>query len=310
MSPAARRAVRLAGSVALLAAVVAMLPAGSLRAALAQASASVLAIALITFLLCHVAAAYKWRMLMGPAADLSYGKAMRAHFSGLVGNLSPLGMIGGDIVRAGVAINGSAQPSTIMVTGVVDRIVDSIALVVLALIGFFWIGGRSSAALVVLWAGVAVSVVGVAALLLGQSLVKRSGSAKLAGLREAVEMLTSHPSLIARALLLSIVVQASLITANAYIGVSVGVESSLGAWFLAWPAAKFAGYLPIGVAGIGVRETALIALLRPFGGAAGAVMAAGLLWDAVIIAGALGGWLMLGALSGLRPALLRRIQTP
>lgn len=310
MSPGARRAVRVVGSVALLAAVVVVLPAGSLRAALAQASPTVLVIALTTFLLCHLAAAFKWRMLMGPTADLSYAKAVRAHFSGLVGNLSPLGMIGGDIVRAGVAISGSAQPSTIMVTSVVDRIVDSIALVVLAVTGFLWIGGRSSTALVVLWGGVAVSVAGVAVLLIGQSLLKKSGSVRLAGLREALEMLTAQPALIARALLLSILIQGSLITANAYIGVSVGVESSLGAWLLAWPAAKFAGYLPIGVAGIGVRETALIALLRPFGGAAGAVMAAGLLWDAVIIVGALSGWLMLSALSGLRPTLLRRIQAP
>ena len=309
MSPAARRAIRVVGSVALLAAVVALLPSGSLRAALAQASPSVLAIALTTFLLAHLAAAFKWRMLMGPAGDLSYLQAVKAHFSGLVGNLSPLGMIGGDIVRAGVAINGSRQPGTIMLTGVVDRIVDSIALVVLALTGFLWIGGRSSTALVVLWGGIAVSVVGIGVLLMGQSLLKRTSDVRLAGIRDAFGMLMAQPGLVARALFLSIVVQGSLITANAYIGVSVGVESSFGAWLLAWPAAKFAAYLPVGVAGIGVRETALIALLRPFGGAAGAVMAAGLLWDAVIIVGAIGGWLVICALAGARPTLLRRTQT-
>jgi uncharacterized membrane protein YbhN (UPF0104 family) len=310
MSPRARRAVRVVGSVALLAAVVVLLPAGSLRAALAQASPLVLGIALAIFLVCHLAAAFKWRMLMGPSADLTYRSAVRAHFSGLVGNLSPLGMIGGDLVRAGVAINGSAQPSTIMLTSVVDRIVDSIALVVLAMIGFLWIGGRSTAALIVLGGGTAVSGVGVGVLLLGQSVLRRTHDVRLAGIRDALEMLTAQPGLVARALLLSILVQASLITANAYIGASVGVESSFGAWLLTWPAAKFAGYLPIGVAGIGVRETALIALLRPFGGAPGAVMAAGLLWDVVIIAGAIGGWLMVCILPHWRLTMLRRIQTP
>ena len=310
MSTGARRAVRVVGSAALLAGIIALLPAGALSAAFAQASASVLTIALVTFLLCHVAAAFKWRMLMGRSADLTYLSAVQAHFSGLVGNLSPLGMIGGDLVRAGVAINRSAQPSTIMLTSVVDRIVDSIALVVLAMIGFLWIGGRSTAALVVLGGGAAVSGVGVGVLLLAQSVLRRSHNVRLAGIRDALEMLAAQPGLIARALLLSIVVQGSLITANAYIGASVGVESSFGAWLLAWPAAKLAGYLPIGVAGIGVRETALIALLRPFGGAAGAVMAAGLLWDAVIIAGAISGWLMVCVLPHRRLTLLRRIQTP
>ena len=310
MSPVPRRALRVGGSIVLLTVVVLMLPAGSLQSALGQARPGVLVAALAAFLAGHVLAAFKWRMLMGHAVDVSLGKAVRAHFTGLVGALSPLGMLGGDIVRAGVAINGSAHRSAIMLTSVIDRLVDTIALVVLALGGVLWIGGRSGTAVAVLSGGIAVSVVAVAALIAGRWLLKRSGDRRLAGIGEAFDLLAERPALIARALLLAIVVQGTFLTANAYIGVSVGVESSFGAWLMAWPTAKFAAYLPVGVAGIGVRETALVALLRPFGGAAGPVMAAGLLWDAVLIVGAVGGWLALCVRPGLRAAVPPRVQTP
>lgn len=310
MSQRWRRVLRVAGSIAILAVLVTVLPSGSLRSALAEASSGVLAVALITFFLCHLAAALKWRMLMGRTGDVSVRKAFRAHFTGLVGNLSPLGMIGGDIVRAGVALNGSSQPATIMVTSIVDRIVDTGALLVLTLVGFVWIGGRSATAEAVLWGGLALLVVGVGAAVAAAWVLRRSGGARLAGIREALGVLVERPGLIVRALLMSVTVQGALIAANAYIGSAVGVESSFGAWLMAWPAAKIAAYLPIGIAGIGVRESAMIALMRPLGGAPGPVLAAGLLWDGVLIAGAVLGWLVLCVLPGLRPAVLRRSQIP
>jgi len=310
MKPRWKRLLRVAGSIAILALLVTILPSGSVRAALAQISPAALAIALAVFFACHLAAALKWRMLMGPGVDLSVMKAFRAHFTGLVGNLSPLGMIGGDIVRAGVAIDGSGQSATIMVARIVDRVVDSVALLILTLIGFVLIGGHSATGEIVLWGGVVLFAVGIAALLIAQRLLRRTTNARLAGIREASQVLIEQPGLIARALLLSVSIQGALISANAYLGAEVGVGSSFGAWLMAWPAAKLAAYLPIGIAGIGIRESAMIALLRPLGGAPGAVMASGLLWDGVLIVGALLGWLALSVLPFIRLDFLRRFQTP
>lgn len=304
------RVLRILGSIAMLAILITFLPSGSLGAALRQASPRVLAVTLTAFFLCHLAAALKWRMLMGRHADVTVIKAFRAHFTGLVGNLSPLGMIGGDIVRAGVAVTGSAKPAAIIVTSIVDRIVDSVALLVLTFIGFVWIGGHSTTGALVLWGSLALLVVGFGLLAVVLLLLRRTRGARLAGIRDASKVLVEQPGLIAQALLLSVAIQGSLISANAYIGVNVGVGSSFGAWLMAWPAAKFAAYLPIGIAGIGIRESAMIALLRPLGGAPGPVMASGLLWDAVLIVGAVVGWMVLCVLPGFRPAMLRRFQTP
>jgi hypothetical protein len=300
------RTLRIAGSILLLAMVISLLPAGTLRSALAQSSPSVLVGSLGVFLLCHLAAAFKWRMLMGRDMNLPFLKALQAHFTGLVGNLSPLGMIGGDVMRAGVAINDSGRPAVIVVTSIVDRMVDTAALVVLTFMGFVWLGGGSPAVAPILWGSlalVAASVAGSAAVL---SFLKRSGNPRLAGLRSASQVLHERPGLVARALLLSVLIQGVLLSVNAYIGSIVGVHAPYAAWFVTWPAAKLIAYIPIGIAGIGIRESALVALLRPFGALPGPVMAASLLWDAVIIGGALAGWLALCVLPGLRPILLRR----
>ncbi len=77
-----------------------------------------------------------------------------------------------------------------------------------------------------------------------------------------------------------------------------GLVLPLRLWLFAWPLAKLAALLPLTQGGIGVREAALVALLTPFGAASHLVLAAGLVWESVIIAG--------GLLSGGAAFLLRR----
>jgi uncharacterized membrane protein YbhN (UPF0104 family) len=92
---------------------------------------------------------------------------------------------------------------------------------------------------------------------------------------------------------MSVLIQTALVMVNVYLGMAVGVECTIGAWFVAWPAAKLASVVPVSVAGIGVREAALIALLAPFGASSSRVMAAGLLWEAVLLASSVIGWVVL-----------------
>jgi glycosyltransferase 2 family protein len=66
--------------------------------------------------------------------------------------------------------------------------------------------------------------------------------------------------------------------------------------------AKLAALLPLTQGGIGVREAALVGLLSPFGAAPHLVLAAGLVWEGVVIMG--------GLLAGLTAFLLRRGETP
>jgi uncharacterized membrane protein YbhN (UPF0104 family) len=290
-SPSASRAIRISGSVAILGALFLFVPGDSLRTAFASASIQVFAVASLVHFAAHLVAALKWRMLMGQGAGVSIVKAFRAHFSGLVGNLTPLGVVGGDMVRAGVALRGSARPGAVMLTSVVDRVVDTTSLLVLAAIGFVWLGGQSTAAATVLLTGLALFGAGLAACAWSFLWLRRTADPRFAGIREAADVMARQPALVARSLLLSTVVQGAFVSASAYIGNDVGVDCAFAAWLVAWPASKLVSYVPISIAGIGVRETALIALLRPFGADPGAVMAAGLIWQGVFVSGAIAGWL-------------------
>jgi uncharacterized membrane protein YbhN (UPF0104 family) len=72
----------------------------------------------------------------------------------------------------------------------------------------------------------------------------------------------------------------------------------LRVWLFAWPLAKLAAILPLTQGGIGVREAALVALLAPFGAPGPLVLAAGLVWEGIIIAG--------GSIAGAIALVLRR----
>jgi len=74
---------------------------------------------------------------------------------------------------------------------------------------------------------------------------------------------------------------------TAWIASASGFRIPMNAWILAWPLAKLVALLPITMAGIGVRELALAALLAPFGVEPEHTMTIGLAWDAVMIGGSL-----------------------
>jgi uncharacterized membrane protein YbhN (UPF0104 family) len=74
---------------------------------------------------------------------------------------------------------------------------------------------------------------------------------------------------------------------TAQLAVYCGLALPLRTWLFAWPLAKLAAVLPLTQGGIGVREAALVALLTPFGAPGHLVLAAGLVWEGVVIAGGL-----------------------
>jgi hypothetical protein len=93
------------------------------------------------------------------------------------------------------------------------------------------------------------------------------------------------------ALALSLGVQTMFVLINRQFGVAMGVDVARGAWFAAWPLAKLVALAPVSLAGLGIREAALVAFLRPYGAPTTPVFAAGLLWQSVLFAGGLVGWL-------------------
>jgi glycosyltransferase 2 family protein len=100
-------------------------------------------------------------------------------------------------------------------------------------------------------------------------------------------MLARHPQRLALGWLLGTSVQGTYVLLTALLGMACGLNLPLRVWLFAWPLAKIAAVMPITQGGIGVREAALVALLAPFGAPAPLVLATGIVWEGIIIAGAI-----------------------
>jgi hypothetical protein len=87
-------------------------------------------------------------------------------------------------------------------------------------------------------------------------------------------------------------VQAAFILANVELARAAGVDVPIALWFFAWPLSKIVATAPISLGGIGVREASLAGILAPFGAEPGAVVATGLIWQSVLLAGGVLGGLV------------------
>jgi uncharacterized membrane protein YbhN (UPF0104 family) len=133
------------------------------------------------------------------------------------------------------------------------------------------------------------------ALLQGRSIRFRR---QLARLRRALRRVSRRPFILLFGWLAGTLIQATFLILTVRLAVACGLVLPLRVWLFAWPLAKLAAVLPLTQGGIGVREAALVALLAPFGAPGYLVLAAGLVWEGIIIAG--------GLIAGGIAILLRR----
>jgi uncharacterized membrane protein YbhN (UPF0104 family) len=293
---------RLAVSALALALLFRLVPVRELAAAVGQVSPAAWLGVLGAFLLAHAAAAFKWRLLI--LGSVPPARAwMTAHFAGLTANLFLPSIAGGDVVRAGYLIRQGAKPEQAAAASVIDRIIDTGALLVLAATGAVLTERSDPRAgrIIVSITGVLV-LIGVTAVAALFILNRRDRGGLVGRLVTALRLLARRPERLVVCATASVGIQSTLIVLNSVFGRTVGVDAPLSAWFTAWPMAKLVALAPISLAGLGVREAALVAFMQPLGGAPGPVMAAGLLWESVLVSGGLVGWIATLAAPGPRAA--------
>lgn len=233
-----------------------------------------------------LAAAKWWGLVRATGVRPSYPDALRAHAAGLFANTWLPSVIGGDVVRAAWLARGHGLVAP-AVAGVVDRVLDLLALMALAALGLFFAGAHAEQArgalrLVALLLGGGV-VVGLLMLAwLDPERLPHRARGPAARLVEVRDALRRRPGAALRAFLLALVVQGGFICLNAWLGHAVGLDLDLAVWLAAWPLAKLAALAPVSLGGLGVREAALTGLLAPFGAPAPLVVGQGLLWQSVI----------------------------
>ena len=259
------------------------------------------------FLLCHVATASKWWLLMDRA--VRFPVALRAHFAGLAANLCLPGAAGGDAVRAGLAHAALRDGPKVAAAAVGDRMIDLAALACLMLTGFMLLpeAGEPGEQGMVVPVAMAVLALAAAALFAFPPVARLVWTrwpglpARGLALRvaDAFGALAKRPVLLLFTLVYSAAIQSVLIWLSIRLAEPVGVHVPVAAWFFAWPLAKIIATLPLSLGGLGVREGSLAALLVPFGAAAPDVVASGLAWQGILyLAGAIGALILV--LSGGR----------
>jgi uncharacterized membrane protein YbhN (UPF0104 family) len=299
-----RAALRIGGSVVILAALFVVLPFDELVTAIRRLPWFAWPIALAAHASLHFIGAIKWRMLTNVGgAGLGLRDAVRACYFGLFGNVFLPSIIGGDVVRLGVALKAARSPAGLVLGSITDRVLDVVGLLALAGIGAVLspLALDAQSRRIFVGVGLVVLVSTLAALLALRVVPARRFRWKLrrrlVTVRAALRAQARQPGIVIAVLLMGIFLQGSLVVLNWWLGREIGIVAPLYVWLFVWPLAKIAAVAPLTQGGIGVRQAAQAVLFAPFGVSAVNAVAASLVFEVVVIAG--------GLLGGLIAFLLR-----
>lgn len=296
--PRLRRWHRLAISAIAFVVLLQFIPVRALLRAMGQVPIRTLALTLCVFLVGHVAAALKWRLLQGHDPTLPLLATLRAHFSGVIANLWLPGVVGGDLVRVGVVYRRSQRPASVALASLVDRVIDSAALLFLAFLGLMILGAPAQDARRAFVAVLITGIFGLVVLVGAYAfLKKRWTDDRFNQVGNAVALLRQRPLALLGAFAMSAGIQTAFILVNEQLGLAVGVRAPTALWFMAWPLSKLVALVPISAAGLGIREAAIVMLMRPFHTVPEAVMASSLLWQGLLFTGGFIGWGLLSLAS-------------
>jgi uncharacterized protein (TIRG00374 family) len=294
MTPKRRLALRLGGSAVALGMLLAIVPFRELVDSIGAVEPYIWLIAIAVYLSLHFIGVMKWRLLVNAAgADLSIRDAARCYYYGLFGNIFLPSIVGGDVVRAGLAFTLTREKSAVVLGSLVDRVLDLVGLATIAGIGILLLpsalDARNERVFTIL---AAVCVIGglvavVASLRLPVRRFPKKLRRPIVKVRNALRSFRRRPSRAVIAFLSGVSLQTLLVVLNAWLGYEAGIRISFVVWLFVWPMAKISGLAPVTQGGIGVREAAQVALFAPFGVSAAAAAATGLIFEAVIVSGGL-----------------------
>jgi glycosyltransferase 2 family protein len=283
--------------VVVLAALIHFFPLATLRSAIVKIPPARFMIVLVLYLSAHCIGVLKWRMVVNAAgAALDLRTSAQCYFGGLFGTLFLPSIVGGDVVRLAVGLRKSPRPAAVLAGNLADRFLDVTAQGGLVLCGLFllprslppvWRGKGLGYLLLI---GVGISILVMIAYVIYRATVARSPwklRRRMVRLRHALRSVKRRPIVLVAGWLAGTLIQFAFLVLTALLAISCGLTLPLRVWLFAWPLAKLAAILPLTQGGMGVREAALVALLAPFGAPGALVLAAGLVWEGIVIAGGL-----------------------
>lgn len=245
------------------------------------------------YLLGQVVCAYKWKVIAGTAGFRnSFPHCLSYYFIGMFFNLFLPTTVGGDVVKCYYlsADDPRGRTAPAIYTVLVERF-TGLAVIIWMLTGAAFLpAGRDIPPVLkalLLIASVLVLVVTPFVPALSMALFKRFSWARTM-LRD-IRVYWRNPGMIAAALFWSLVFHLLFIAVHVIIGKAVGIEVPVSYYFIVYPAATLAGFIPLALNGIGPREGAYIYLFSLIGIRQADALAFGILWLGVMVCGNLTG---------------------
>jgi uncharacterized protein (TIRG00374 family) len=243
------------------------------------------------FALSYVVSTLRWRgLLQAEGIRLPFWRLLLVYFEGSFFNLFLPTLIGGDIVRGYFIYKMTRGNDAAIASLLVDRLSGFATLMVIA-VGSLAVAYRTlddplAAALIlgptVLFAGLMLVMLNDRLRDFASGLLRVAGlarfQAKLLGLVDALHRYRCHHRALGQALLWSTLLQVLIIVTYYLIGVGLDVGVPLGYFFVLVPLVTVVSMLPISVAGLGVREAAVVYFFAKLGVDAGAALGMSLVW--------------------------------
>lgn len=267
-------------------------PAGMPALPVGRALAVLPAIALL-LVLGQCIAAFRWRVVIGAGAP-PWPHLARLYLVGGFFSLFLPTLVGGDAFRAAAA-SRDLPPGTAVASVLLDRALGISALMLYGVLGVLLAPAQAAAMLAgAAWQRPGARTLAVAAAVLAVlalAAVFVPPARRFTGqLRDTVVRLALAPRTVALALALGLVVQGIYLAAWMLAAAAMDVRLAWTTFLLAVPLVTIGGMLPISIAGLGLRESAWLLLLRGSGIAPARVVAFSVLFFAgTLLAGAAGG---------------------
>jgi hypothetical protein len=279
-----------------------------LTRALSSISPFVLLWAIVFMWLAQTLSAARWHLLLkAKETSLSYFEAVRFYWLGMFCNLFLPTTIGGDGVRALVAGPRCGGTTVAASSILVERLTGLMALLTIGVAGVALWGAHSSLNDVLprIFAVLSLATIGFLALRFTAYRLEKMLGAKAHKISKAIRkwaalhretdfyMARERRGTLALALVNSFAIQSAQVGINIYLARVAGLQTPLVTFLWLVPLLSLMSLIPIGIGGLGVRETAAIAVLGNQEPTA-AILAWSLLYQATIWLSSLPGGLFLG----------------
>ncbi len=294
-------AFRIAISLGILAFILIRLPLEELWSTITHVSVFLWIFVVAAFVLGHIVGVIKWNLLVNLKGKvLPFSTACRCYYAGLFANLCLPSLVGGDLIRAGIAIKHSNEKGAVILGSLLDRFLDICALLLIiymgAMISPAVLAAEDRKFLIWFFVFLSFAFLSTIALLFFPFIdyLPKKISELIVRIRNIIFHLIKNPQRAFAAFVMALFIQSGFVLLNIILGTTCGIHIPLSVWFLAWPLAKLSALLPISMGGLGVREVALAVILERFGVPYTNSVGLGLLWETILIAGGiLGGCIYL-----------------